>query len=113
MASAAPVDAWWFMHTRAQIQLTADARSAILTQNGQRLLARIAAPAEARFQVMAAAPLPSSPNPEGQNRNADFRKLAVHIPGQTSLTLAIELLPLEGERKPPPIARVLPLDSWR
>lgn len=113
MASAAPVEAWWFMHTRAEIQLTANARTAILSQGGQRLLARIAAPAQARFQVMAAAPLPTSPNPEGQNRNADFRKLAVHLPGQTNLTLVIELVPLDGERQPPPIARVLPLDSWR
>jgi len=68
-AMDAPASAAWFAHTRAQVQLADDGRSAVLSQDGHRLRATIVAPNDARFVVMDARPLPGSPDPAGQNPN--------------------------------------------
>ncbi len=64
-----PGDIWWFAHTRAQITLSADKRSAILEQDGKTIRASIVTPKLAQFQIMDARPLATSPNPDGQNPN--------------------------------------------
>lgn len=92
--AAKPVEAWWFMHTKAALQVEKDSLTATFTQDGKRLLARILAPATARFTVMDAKPLPGSPNPAMQNANAGWKKLAVHLSGVTDLRLSIVLVPL-------------------
>jgi len=60
---------WWFAHTRAQVEVAADGRSALLSQDGKKLRARVVSPDAARFTVMDARPLPTSPDPKGQNPN--------------------------------------------
>ena len=115
--AATPATVWWFAHvklTAAQVQIAADGRSAILTQNGQRLWAGIVAgPADAAFSLQAAAPLPSSPNPAGQNANAGIMKLAVRMTGVTDTRLVIQFSPLSaGQTAPTAIAPVSPLASW-
>lgn len=70
-----PGEGWWFMHTRASVELSPDGRSATLTQGGQRLTATLESPADARFTVMPASPLPTSPDPQGQNPNDGSRLL--------------------------------------
>lgn len=107
-----PIDAWWFLHTQAQIELAPDGSQATLTQGNARLVARIVQTPGARFEVMPAAPLPSSPNPPMQNKNAGIRKLAIHLTGVRDLRLVVELAPLRaGELLPPP-RRVTPLERW-
>lgn len=91
MRAAVPVDAWWFMHTGVDIALSANGREAVLTQGGRRLRVTIAAPAGAAIAVMDAAPLPTSPNPPMQSRNAGLRKLAIHFPATASLDLTVEM----------------------
>jgi hypothetical protein len=111
MSSPGIIDAWWFMHTRADVAISADGRSATLSQDGKQILARIAAPAAATFSYMAATPLPSSPDPAGQSVNPGIRKLAIHLEGTSSLTLAVEFTPLVG-LAPAEIAPVTPLSQW-
>jgi hypothetical protein len=118
LAFDAPAEVWWFAHTKATIELADDRRSAILKQDGKRLRATIVSPAKATFAVMDAAPLPSSPKPEGQNpnngaviqnssRGAHFvlrgelpvygkpdpsdaiRKLAIHLQGVTETAIEV------------------------
>jgi hypothetical protein len=103
-----PADLWWFVHTGAEVTLAADGRSAMLQQKGEKLAVRLLAPAEARFEVRPAEPLPTSPNPQGQKNNQAFRKLAIHLPGVTRLQLAVLFAPGEGERK----VEVKPLAQW-
>lgn len=115
--AATPATVWWFAHvklTAAQVQIAADGRSAILTQNGQRLWAGIVAgPADATFSLQAAAPLPTSPNPAGQNANAGIMKLAVRMSGVTNTRLAIQFAPLAvGQTAPTSIAVVSSLAAW-
>ncbi|MBQ2793156.1 MAG: heparinase II/III family protein [Clostridia bacterium] len=84
-----PLDAFWFAHTRAEICVSDDGKSAVLSQNGKRLYARIIEGKGAKFTVMPAIPLPCSPKIEGQKMNEDVRKLSVRLDGVEKITLAI------------------------
>ncbi len=98
---AKPAEAWWFMHTKAVVELATDSVSATLTQSGKRMVARILSPAGAKFLVMDAKPLPTSPNPVVQNVNAGWRKLAIHLSGVTDVRLTVVLVPLAADENPP------------
>jgi hypothetical protein len=106
-----PAQVWWFFHTAAQVKLNDNGRSATLSQGDQTLEARLLSPTEARFTVMDAQPLPSSPNPEGQARNQGIRKLAINLTNVTDLRLIVVLTPVRpGETAPTPSA--VPLAEW-
>jgi len=106
-----PAEVWWFFHTPAEVKLSDDGRSATLSQAGQALEARLLSPAPARFTVMDAQPLPSSPNPDRQARNQGFRKLAVSLTNVTDLRLIVLLAPARpGQAAPTPSA--VPLAQW-
>ncbi|HEY3282587.1 MAG TPA: heparinase II/III family protein [Armatimonadota bacterium] len=105
-----PVDLWWFLHTRAAVELSPDGRGATLTQDGKQLHLRLLSPDSARLTVMDAAPLPASPHPAKQNPNSGVRKLAIHLPNTQDLRLAVELTPADGGPESP--AEVVPLAKW-
>jgi len=88
-----PVELWWFMHTPANVQVGNDGRQATLRQSGAQLRAEIMSPAGAKFQIMEAEPLPSSPHPEGQAKNERVRKLAIHLTGVSDSRVAVLLVP--------------------
>ena len=94
--AADKAEVWWFMHTPAAVTLGGDGRTATLDLGGAKLRAVIFAPAEARFEVRPASPLPSSPNPERQRKNDGVRKLAIHLLQVTDLRLAVGFIPLDG-----------------
>lgn len=110
-------DYLWFMHTEAKIEIAGDGRSATLTLGGQTLHATILQPAQARFSVMDARPLPTSP-PEppaaktpvvGKPTDlSHIQKLTVRIDHAADLTLAVLLEP--GDPSPPPA--ITPLAAW-
>jgi hypothetical protein len=102
-------DVWWFMHTPAQVQLSEDGKTATLTQGTATLQAVLLSPKDARFAVMDAKPLPTSPNPLGQNPNNGIRKLAVHL-SQTASMQLIVLLSLQREVQSPQALK--PLMAW-
>ncbi|WP_158606881.1 DUF7594 domain-containing protein [Paenibacillus ginsengarvi] len=106
---------WWFMHTSTEVdEISPDGSTAILTKNGKRLWARILSPSQAKFSVMDAVPLPTSPNPAGQNPTTGIRKLAIHIEDVQNLRLAVLLVPLrEGEAPPASLPAVEPLALWQ
>lgn len=107
-SSTASRDVTWSMHTRAGIEIAADGRTATLTQDGQKLEARIASPGAAKFTWAPAKPLWQSPAPAGQASNHDVRKLMVELPGVTSGTLTVDLVPVrEGQAVSiPPVSGV-------
>lgn len=74
-----PAEVWWFMHTAARVEVLGSADRAVLTENGRSMNVRILSPAGAKFEVLPAAPLKTSPNPSGQNPNDNIRKLRVHL----------------------------------
>lgn len=111
----APSEYWWFMHTSTDVdEISPDGSTVILTKNGKRLWARILSPSQAKFSVMDATPLPTSPNPAGQNTTAGIRKLAIHIEDVQNLRLSVLLVPLrEGEAPPASLPVVEPLAQWQ
>ena len=112
MHAPQPIDAWWFLHTGAAIEISPDGRLATLSKGDARLVARIVAPAGARFEDRPAAPLPTSPNPPMQNPNAGIRKLAIHLADAKDLLLVVELIPLRPNEELPAPRAVTPLDRW-
>jgi hypothetical protein len=106
-----PAEVWWFLHTPAEITVADDGRRATLRQGSRRLQAEVLAPAEARWTVMEARPLPSSPQPPKQHPNPAIRKLALRLPHVTELRLVVRLVPL-GTETAPPAPAVQPLDAW-
>lgn len=103
-----PVDFWWFLHTPAAVALSHDGRLAALRINKACLSVRLQGPAQARFEVGPAQPLPSSPNPKGQRDNAAVRRLAVHLQDVTKVEMSVLFSP-SGEEPAPPWK---PLAQW-
>ncbi len=108
-----PVELWWFMHTPASIRIEPDGRAARLEQGGAQLDAKILSPAGAKFQVMDAQPLATSPHPKEQARNERVRKLAIHLTGSSHSRVAVLLVPkaAEGE-EPGPAVKLSALSEW-
>ena len=117
VTSASATDALWGMHTRAVIDISTDGRQAVLSQNGERLLARIVSGSGAAFTDMPASALPTSPQPS-QEANTDVRRLSIWFPvkaGETT-TLAVQFTPLPpgtDASAAPSAARVTALSSWK
>jgi len=74
-----PEDVYWLMHTKANIAIDADGQRARLNLNGETLYAHLLRPADARFSVLDAAPLPGTPAPPRQAQNKGVRRLAVKL----------------------------------
>lgn len=101
-------DFWWFVHTAATIRLADGNRTAVLEQDGLKLFVRLAAPAEATFEVRKAQPLPSSPANPSKANNSRVSKLAIHLPQVTNLRLVVLFSPQESEKSP----ELKPLAEW-
>jgi hypothetical protein len=109
---AQKADAWWFVHTPAEVAISDDGRTATLSLGKEKLLARLLVPAAARLEVRPAAPLESSPCPEGQRANEKVRKLAIHLPQTGRLRLAVLFVPLDRETDPAWTPEIKPLADW-
>ena len=113
ISSPTPAEAWWFLHTPAEVELQPDAAGAVLRLGRKKLTATIVSPKSARFEVMPAAPLPGSPNPAMQAKESRVRKLAIHLKDVTDLRLAVLLTPVPEDAAPsaaPP--QLTPLARW-
>lgn len=106
------LDAWWFMHTDASVQVSADGRSAVLTKQGKQMLVRILGAAPTAFSLLPAQPLPSSPQGAGQATNAGFQRLAIHVTGVPAATISVQFTPLRTGQTVPPVESSTPLSSW-
>ncbi len=93
-----PSDFWWFMHTQAKVAIRDDGKSATLTLDGNSITVTIArGPSAARFTLMDPKPLPTSPNPKGQNPNDGSKMLNAVIGSAHSPT---GVAPIWGKRNP-------------
>ncbi len=110
--AAQPVTVWWFMHTRAQATLSDDGRTVTLTRKDKKLTARLLAPADAKFEVRPAEPLPDSPHPAKQADNKGVQKLTVHLPGVSNLRLAVLFQPLTDNADTTQPPEIKPLAQW-
>ena len=101
----------WFVHTPAAVNLVADGKKAILTLNGKEMQASILAPASARFTILTATPLPSSPSPEGINPNTGISRLSIQLKEITKGEIVVEIKPVT-ERSTYKGGFLKPLYTW-
>jgi hypothetical protein len=100
---------FWFMHTPAKVEISQDGHSATLSQDGKSLRADLISPADAHFEIMEAAPLPTSPNPPGQMVNKGITKLVVRSEFKNQESLVVDLTP-DGEKYTQ--FPITPLSAW-
>lgn len=89
-----PSVVWWNMHTRAVITVSADGKTAILSQSGKRMRASLVSPAGASFLSMKAEPLPEMYQNAYQTTNGGIQKLAIKLSGVKNTTIRVEIIPV-------------------
>jgi len=108
-----PAEVWWFLHTRAEIDLKTNRLVATLMQGKERLVARILSPEGAVFSVKQAEPLPTSPHPVRQADNVGVKELAIRLHNVTETRICVWLVPQRGDEATLPSApEVKPLSAW-
>lgn len=108
-----PSEVYWFMNTKADIELSADGETAVLSQNGKKLLLKFKSNVNFSLSVMDSVPLPTSPNPEGQTDFSDTKKIALHADNVSELQLSCEMIPMwENSRMPDDFYCVIPMSQW-
>lgn len=95
----APSEFYWFAHTKADIEIAPDGRSAILTKDGRKLHVQIVCDnADFKFEVMEPETLPTTPkvNLGGQTEypRLGVKKLAIHGIGIETVDLAVVCQPM-------------------
>ena len=89
------LDLLWFMHTNADIEISQDGKIATLHQDGETLRIKLLNPKpNYQFTVMNAEPLPTSPNPEGQEKDLTLKKLTINLEKINDEQLAVLFVPL-------------------
>jgi len=80
---------YWFAHTKANILVAKDGKSATLIQNGKYLRAYIVSGEGATFSVMDAVPLPTSPEVPDQMPTDGVQKLTIHLKETDDIDLCV------------------------
>ncbi len=118
--AASPMEFWWFMHTKADIELSEDGKSAILSMNNKRIWASIISDGDETFQILEAKPMKSytadgiSFPPPLQTANDGYRKLAVQNKSTDHLRLTVVFKPLIGEETvPSSVPENVPMEQWQ
>jgi hypothetical protein len=105
-----PAQIYWFLHTRADLKLSGNDRKATFTIESAQVVAEIVSPAKAKFAIMNAGPLPSSPKAEN-NKNEGIKKLAISLSGVTNESIVVVIRPVKG-RSSDAASFIKPLSSW-
>lgn len=118
--AATPMEFWWFMHTKADIELSEDKKSAILSMNNKRIWASIISDGDETFQILDAKPMREytidgvTYPPPLQTANNGYRKLAVQNESTDNFKLTVVFKPLVGESDAPDvIPENVPMEQWQ
>lgn len=96
-----PVNVIWNFHTRAQIHL--EEQSALLSQGGENLEARIMEPRSAHFEVISGNP------PPPQAQQSDVHNLFIRLPLQQG---KVRIVVLFSPGAHGPVPAIEPLENW-
>ncbi|HAG14159.1 MAG TPA: hypothetical protein DCG49_09895 [Ruminococcus sp.] len=108
----APGEIYWFAHTKGQIALANDGRSAVVTVGSEKQWVGIISDG-GKFTVMNAELLPTSRAVSNQKDNSEYRKLAIHLTNTKNTTISIACIPLkQGESQPAWTPAVTPISEW-
>jgi hypothetical protein len=91
-----PSKFYWFAHTKAKVEIASDGKHAILTIDSVHVEAEIVSPAKARFSVMDAVPLSTSPM-AANNKNEGIRKLYISLDDVTDERVIVMIQQVDGK----------------
>ncbi|MBE6857736.1 MAG: hypothetical protein E7500_10055, partial [Ruminococcus sp.] len=95
-----PGEIYWFAHTKGQIEVADDGRSAVVTVGSEKMWVGLISDG-GTFTVMNAELLPTSLAVPNQTDNSSYRKLAVHLTNTSNATISVACIPLkQGETQP-------------
>lgn len=100
----------WVMATRAMVTLEDQGRTALLSQEGKHLQARLLTPGDVHFNV-----IPANPPTVAEDANEGVSLLIIEIPkcsNSKALQLSVLLTPLGSNWPKLPDPRLCPIDSW-
>lgn len=107
-----PGEIYWFAHTKGNIEVSADGRSAVVTVGSDKMWVGIISD-DAIFTVMNAESLPTSPVVPDQTDNSDYRKLSVHLTNIQDTTISVACIPLKhGEVQPSWTPSMEAISKW-
>ncbi len=107
-----PGEIYWFAHTKGQIDVADDGRSAVVTVGSDKMWVGIISDG-GEFTVMNAELLPTSLPVPNQTDNSEYRKLAVHLTNTQDATISVACIPLKnGEAQPSWMPSVKAISEW-
>ena len=107
-----PGDIYWFAHTKGDIAVADDSRSAVVTVGSEKMWVGLLSDG-GKFTVMNAELLPTSLAVPNQTDNSSYRKLAVHLTNTKDTTISIACIPLKnGETQPSWTPSVNAISQW-
>ncbi len=107
-----PGEIYWFAHTRGEIAVAPDGRSAVVTVGSEKLWVELISN-DGTFTVMNAEALPTSTVVPNQTDNSSYRKLVVHLTDKQDTTISVACIPLkQGETQPSWTPSVQPMSEW-
>lgn len=107
-----PGEIYWFAHTKGQIDVADDGRSAVVTVGSDKMWVEIISDG-GEFTVMNAELLPTSLPVPNQTDNSEYRKLAVHLTNTQDATISVACIPLKnGEAQPSWMPSVKAISEW-
>ncbi len=112
ISAKTPSHIYWFLHTPAQIALSENAQTATLSIGDKKMLARLLGPTDAKFSILDAVPLPTSPNPPNQKENKGIKTLTVELQNATDVRLRVLLTPLRAGETLPAVPDEKALAQW-
>ena len=105
-------DIYWFMHTKSDIEVSEDKKSAILTKNGKKIRIEFESNlSEWEIQAREAKPLETTPPRAGQNENKGITKVTLVGKGSGDCYITAKIIPIEERRTYPGVSYV-PLSQW-
>ncbi len=103
---------YWFAHTKGQIELANDSRSAVVTVGSEKMWVGLLSEG-GQFIEMKAESLPTTPVVPNQSDNSAYRKLAVHLTNTKDTTISVACIPLkQGETQPSWIPAMKAVSEW-
>lgn len=113
VAAAGPVAATWTMHTRADVRLSDDGRTASLYLGGKEVVARITSgTGSSTFAIASSTPAPTSPAPV-QTANTGVTTLQIPFTVSGSARLTVEFTPvIDPAAALPATVAVTALSAW-
>lgn len=82
---------YWFAHTKAEIEVASDGKSATLRKDGKTITVTLKKGSEGTFTVMDAIPLPQSKARQNTEENSAYKKLTVHLSNVKETVISVTI----------------------